>query len=655
MRRPLRPLVNRASALVLLAAVSVSAAAVSGCDDPKSVEWQAKHLADSNPLDRSRAIDGIAQNWRTIDQTTKPDDEQRKEFKDKAIEPLAAAYASDTLKESSKDRKKIMDVLSQADDKRAKPAFVHAIKNYKPGENEDEVRAALRAVMKNRTDYQGDDELGKALVSALKAIKFKDSRALELGAQFGDAIAAIKPTGVKNELLAIVTTPNDGQETPANAELAARQLISATALGEVADASILPQMIDSMFEHASKMAKRKDLSTGEDIEKAAGPTTGVSMTLSGAISKIGEPAIALLMPYVKDDDSNPKVKDVKEKFKKYISPGGSGKPSAYVDIATQTVANIGLPKVSQEIAGIVRDKKTKDADRKPLVGLLVSLPADSSTLDAFKEGFANTTSDKLRVDMAASAARFMEKEITDFLIGIAADKKASEDLKTAALGSATWLAPKEKIPALKAAYADAKLLDKRDPVWRVVEPTEKTCDPKNKKLEKDQQCEEHPDKKDKDGKPQYVIWNETTPKYGEELALVAEIANKCDKDPKCYFTEFQNAVKEVDKQGFTKVTAGGTKAGIRMQKAIWMLAIYGTEEDMIALVNYMPQIQSPAGRSFVQMAIDKNLHDGSTKVADAITKLVKSEREKGSETANREAAQLEPIANKLRARAQAKK
>jgi hypothetical protein len=72
---------------------------------------------------------------------------------------------------------------------------------------------------------------------------------------------------------------------------------------------------------------------------------------------------------------------------------------------------------------------------------------------------------------------------------------------------------------------------------------------------------------------------------------------------------------------------------------------------MVALVNFMPNIGTPAARSFVQMALDKNLKGGSNKVADAIAKVIRSERDKGSETANREASQLEPIANKLRARA----
>jgi hypothetical protein len=646
MRRPVRPFLFGASALLV-----VSALALVGCDDPKSLEWQVKHLADSNPIDRSRAIEGVAQGWRAIDQSAKPDAPERKEFKDKAVEALAAAYTSDLLKESSKDRKKIMDILSQADDKRAKPAFVHAIKNYKPGDNDDETKAATRSIVKNKADFQGDNDVGSALVAALKSVKFADRRSGELGAMFGDALSAIKATGQKSDVLAIVTAPNDGQDTVPNKELAGRQAIAAQALGDIADASMVNQMIDAMFEHASKLARRKDLTTGDEIEQASPLTTAVSMILGGSIAKLGEPAIAPLMPFVKDDAENPKVKEVKAKFAKYISPGGSGKPTAYVDIATTTVANIGLPKVSQEIAGIVRDKKTKDSDRKALIGLLVSLPADETVMAAIKEGFSNAGSDKLKTDIAASASRLMEKEMTEWLLQIVGDAKAGDDLKTAALGSALWLAPKDKLAAVRGGYDKAKLLDKRDPLWKVMEPSDKECDPKAKLASKEQQCEPHPEKKAKDGKGDlYVLWNDNTPKYADELKIVEDLVNGCDQDAKCYFKSFQESVKEVDKQGFTKVTAGGTLAGIKMQKAIWMLAVYGKEDDMVDLVKFVPTIQQPAARSFVQMALDKNLHNGSAKVADAIAKLVKSEREKGSETANREASQLEPIANKLRAR-----
>ncbi|MBL8720855.1 MAG: hypothetical protein JNL79_33010, partial [Myxococcales bacterium] len=72
--------------------------------------------------------------------------------------------------------------------------------------------------------------------------------------------------------------------------------------------------------------------------------------------------------------------------------------------------------------------------------------------------------------------------------------------------------------------------------------------------------------------------------------------------------------------------------------------------DLVALVEFFPSIQSPALRSFGQLTLDHNLAAG-TKVAAAIEGLVKKLRAEGSEIAQREAAQLGPIARKLRTRA----
>ncbi len=68
----------------------------------------------------------------------------------------------------------------------------------------------------------------------------------------------------------------------------------------------------------------------------------------------------------------------------------------------------------------------------------------------------------------------------------------------------------------------------------------------------------------------------------------------------------------------------------------------------------MPSVTAPAARAFVQMAISKNLPDGSKRVADAIDALVARERAARKATANREASQLEPIAAKLRTRTKSK-
>ena len=660
MRRPLpssptrtvsRPFGARiASALVIVTALAGSVAVNTGCDDPRSIDWQVKHLADSNPLDRAKAIEGISQQWRAMDQSGNAD--AKKAFKDKAIPELAKAYSSDSLKDSSKDKKKIMDILSQAEDPRAKPAFLWVFKNYKPTENEDDVKSALRSVMKMKEDatFKGDDETGKAMLTGLAAVKWATPKSGEIGAMFGDAISALKIKSLKGDLMAVLSRPNDGQDNPATKELTAYQLVSAQILGEIGDASIVPQLIDIMFGDAATMAKRKDATTGDEVSQASTLTTGVSMVIGSTLAKIGEPAIDPLMPFVRDDQSNPKVKETKEKFKQYISPGGAGKPTAYVDIATQTVANIGLPKVADSVAGIVASKATKDGDRKPLIGLLVTLPADQTVINALEAGFANSQSDKLKVDIASSVSRTMETSMTDWLIGVARDKKSNDELQQAALSSAQWLCPKDKIDDVQNAY-DKKTLDKRDKDnWRSMESTETVCDPLKLKGEEKDRCSEEPEPKDP-AKPRFVMWNDVTPTFKEEVGLIAEVLNKCDKNAKCYFDVFQTNIKEVDKMGMTKVTGAGSRAGIKAQKAIWMMAAFGGEDDMVALVNFMPNVNNMGFRSYLQMAIDKNLKNGSPKVSDAITNLVKSLREKGSENTNREAAQLEPIANKLRARA----
>lgn len=624
--------------------------ALAGCDDPKSLEWQTAHLADTNGLTRGKAIDGLSQAYRNTQNATP---EAKKRFVESAISKAAAAYASDALKDASKDRRKLMEILANVDDPSAKPAFVHALKNYKPGETEEEVKPALRSILRQKVALAGDEDLGKALLEALKRVKFADMKSGEIGTMVGDGLSNLKPKGVKSDLLQIMQTANNGENTLANKELTARQAISAQILGDVGDKEIVPQLVDLMFDFASRIAKIKE--GADEIELASPLTTGVSQLIGNALGKIGEPAVAPLMPFVKNDDKNETVKKVAEKFKGYVSPATRKlNKTAYVGIATQTVASIGLPQVAKEVAAIVRDDKTKDEEREKLVGLLVSLPSDDDVIATIKAVFDKTKSSGLKEGLLQSSMRFMEPSLTDWLIASAEKVKNEERARLGALASAEWLAPKAKMDDVKAAFQKAGQLDKPDATWNVKLPTTKDCDPKGKDAQ--EKCGDHPDLKGADNKTaKFVYYEDKTPKNSEVLALIQSVTNKCDTSAQCYLDEFKAAVGEVDKQGLTKVTREGTDSGIKMQKAIWMFAAYAKEDDMVNLVRFVPSVSQPAARSFAQMALDKNLKQGSEKVADEIAKVVKEGRDKGSETANREAAQLEPIANKLRVRVAANK
>ncbi len=461
---------------------------------------------------------------------------------------------------------------------------------------------------------------------------------------FGDLLEELAPKGVTGELMAIVARPNPGTNDNSTKMLTARQAVAARVLGVVGDAAIVPQLVDLMFDLAATIALRTDPTTGDEFMEPSPLTTAVSMLIGGALVRIGAPSIAALMPYLKDDVSDPKVKAVAARFSGYVSPGGIANPKAYVDIATTTLSNIGLPRIAEEVTSIVKDKATKDPARKGCLGLLVSLPPTPVVLDAIRVGYASLGADGLRVLVAASVSRTMAPEMTDWLLELATSKKTSAELSEAALESARWLTTKADLARVTKAHPKP-LLAKKDLVWRTKVPTTTACDPtkfKDPKLK--DLCPENPDGGGS------LLWQDVTPSVGEVLAQVGKVLT-CDKDAKCYLAEFKATAAVVSKLGLVAASRATTEAGIRMQKAASMLAAYGTEEDMVALVALIPEIGSPAARSFVQVILDKNLRSGSLLVAAAIRKLLRAERDKGAETAARDEAQFLHIAHKLDRRA----
>lgn len=671
----------RAVPLVLsLAGASIAVSAMTGCEDQKSVEWGIKHITDANPVERGKAIENINQAWRNLESLPEKDaagadakKKKKQEFKDKVVVDLVKAYQSDALKDSAKHRKVIMEMLAQFEDARAKPAFVFAIKGYKPNENDDDVKNVMRAVMRLKDQFKGDAELASALIEGLKQSKIDVTKAktAEVPSMFGDALTGMKMTSAKAELKNIVLAPNDGDpKNAANSGLTARQLIAAQALGDLADKEMAGDLIKAMFDLSSKTIVMNAGTANEQIT-ASPLTSGLAMTISNSIAKIGAPAIDALMPYVKDDVSNPDVKAVKDKFsesnkKSLEAKAFGGEPfdaMLYQKIATRTIANMGLPAVSDAVAPLVAakpkpvDPKVKDAkpaDIKPLIGLLISLPSSKTSMDAIHAAYENGEKD-VKTIIVASLSSTMDVTQADWLLGIIGDKKTEEDVRNAAMNSALMLSTKDNVAKVREAFTTAKLLEKPSNEWRVQEPTDTVCDPEKLK-NKDDKCFPHPDKKAPDGKAALnVLWKDASPKNDEVIKVHEDLLKACGVDAGCYLKEFDASAAIVDKMGFTKVTREGTMAGIKLQKSAWMFANFAKEDDIIKMLAILPKLTLPAPRSFVQMAVDRALKEGSLKVAEAIDKLVKGEREKASETANREAAQLEPIAIKLRARANAKK
>lgn len=522
-----------------------------------------------------------------------------------------------------------------------KDDYVAVFGAYAPGPDDGKVAAAATALLAKAGEapFHGDEALGRALVEGLTRVKFASSSSGEVGLLFGELLCALAPKGAAPGLVAIVNRPNPGTDTIEAKELTAQQVIAAEALGFVGDASVVPAMVDRMFVLAATLAARKDPTTGDDLVLPSRLTTAVSQLLGGALAQLGAPAIAPLLPYAKADVGHPGVKAVAKLFSGYVSADGTPAPDAYADLATSVLANVGLPQVAAEVSTTLKDKVTKSVVRRRLLGLLVALPPTPAVLDAIREGYAAVDPPQ-KVLVAASAARTMSPTMTGWLLGVAGAKGVSADLADAALGSAAWLAGKGELAAVTKAYG--KGLARKDPSSKVLVASTTPCDPKAPKQKAS--CQASPQG---DG---HVLWNDVTPTFGEVHAQLAEVL-ACDKDPKCYLAELKKSAAAYDKQGFTSVTLEATLAGIRAQKAFWMLAAYGTEDDMVALVELFPSFHGPALRAFGQMTLTHCLASGS-KVAAAIESLVRRLRVESPELARREKSQLAPIAHMLRVRAQ---
>jgi HEAT repeat protein len=125
--------------------VSVSSAVMMGCEDENQPEYYTKRLDD--PALRPQAVKRLVQFFE--DAMTRADKDRSqphvKELLDKIIPPLTKTYLEgDTIDDRTKGD--IIKLLADSRDERAKPAWIKALKDYKPNVNEPDVRACAKVI-----------------------------------------------------------------------------------------------------------------------------------------------------------------------------------------------------------------------------------------------------------------------------------------------------------------------------------------------------------------------------------------------------------------------------------------------------------------------------------------------------------------------------
>jgi hypothetical protein len=186
-----------------VSAVSVSSAVLVGCEDENQPEYYTKRLDD--PALRPQSIKRLGQFFE--DAMTRADknreDPKVKELLDKIVPPLTKTYMEgETIDDRTKGE--IIKLLADTRDERGKPAWVKALKDYKPNVTEPDVRASAKAIADTGIK---DPEAMDALIGVFVKFEAGSKKGSLIYMDFKKALVAISAPSWKPQLLERLNRP----------------------------------------------------------------------------------------------------------------------------------------------------------------------------------------------------------------------------------------------------------------------------------------------------------------------------------------------------------------------------------------------------------------------------------------------------------------
>ncbi len=188
--------------------VSVSSAVMMGCEDENQPEYYTKRLDD--PALRPQAVKRLVQFFE--DAMTRADKDRSqphvKELLDKIIPPLTKTYLEgDTIDDRTKGD--IIKLLADSRDERAKPAWIKALKDYKPNVTEPDVRACAKVIAETGIK---DPEAMDALIAVFVKFEAGSPKGALIYVDFKKALVEIASPSWKPQLLERLNRPMEKLE-----------------------------------------------------------------------------------------------------------------------------------------------------------------------------------------------------------------------------------------------------------------------------------------------------------------------------------------------------------------------------------------------------------------------------------------------------------
>ncbi|HEY4121033.1 MAG TPA: hypothetical protein VGM56_24385 [Byssovorax sp.] len=383
---------------------------VVGCADENEPETHVKRLSD--PSTRAASVSRLIQFFE--DAMTRDNKDRNgptvKPLLDMIVAPMTQACVAGDLDERTNS--KLIKFLSDTRDPRAEACLVKALKDYKPGSTDEDVRWTCRAV--------GAMKLKSAaapLFEVFTKVKASDPKGGGLiYRDVNDAMIALQDPSWKQGLLDRLAHPVDTKNKMAMTDEAFWQIVSAEILGDMK----APEAIKPLLKLVLSPSKR---------------AAGTSVTAVNALVKIGKPSVAPTVALLKGEDQDlvnySKVESLKELGDKANDAAKKTAENAYIGVAAAVLSMIGREECTAPLLDAM-NTKMDEGTKATVARELPKLPKSEAVETAFKDAYektspsANIEGAGARESMLDASTYFFDSELVPWYVKTAKNMKGED-------------------------------------------------------------------------------------------------------------------------------------------------------------------------------------------------------------------------------------
>ncbi|MDI1448987.1 hypothetical protein [Polyangium sp. 6x1] len=536
-----------------VAAPPAAAAPDSGANDPRV---QAEKLAD--PAARDLAVHRLVQ---LFDDAMSKDDKDPngpnvKPLRDVIIEPMSRICAGGDLDGTM--RSKVVRVLADARDPRGAPCLIEALKGYTPSENEEDVRAAARAVAEMKPKG-----VAGPLFEVFTKLRHSSAKASLVTRDVHDALLVFTDPSWEAPCITMIGRPlaNRKDINVLKDELY-WQITCSEILGRIGSTNAVDPLIKILLSPV----------------KADAQATAIY-----GLVKIGKPAIEPTIKLLQGGRAD-LVEYAKTEYLKANTGDEGDVPDAankqaktsYVAPAALLLGSIGRREAVQPMIDALA--KADDVNKVVIARELLKLPVSKASLEAVQRVFERTPI-SMTIPPGMSARESLLESMTFVLdpglvpwivktaIGAKGEDADVEPVRAAALFTAMKTMKASQVPEVDKLYKS----------W-IAGP-----DGKRSTLGKG---------------------------YEKEYKIATDLLKECGDSLDCWFGKLRDPSSHVEARQFVAI------------KSAYMVGVLGGPEVRAKLVELLPGMMNAAAVFVAVQVIDRKSPDGDVAIAAALERMV---------------------------------